>query len=84
MQKLPAEILSTKINKLDEITGIGGFPKGHIVELCGEESCGKTALALTIANNISKQHILFVDTEHTADTKFLLRILCMINWYPKS
>jgi RecA/RadA recombinase len=31
MQKLPAEILSTKIKKLDEITGIGGFPKGHIV-----------------------------------------------------
>jgi len=70
MQKLPAEILSTKIKKVDEITGIGGFVKGHIVELCGEESCGKTALALTIANNISKQRILFVDTEHTADTKF--------------
>jgi RecA/RadA recombinase len=46
MQKSPVEILSTKINKLDEITDIGGFPKGHIVELCGEESCGKTALAV--------------------------------------
>jgi len=70
MPKGPVEVVSTKIRKIDEITDIGGLPKGHILELCGDAFCGKTALAVTVANNISNKYILFVDTEHTADTKF--------------
>ncbi|MDR2653732.1 MAG: DNA recombination/repair protein RecA, partial [Mycoplasmataceae bacterium] len=39
------DIISTGSLMLDNILGIGGLPKGRIVEIYGNESCGKTTLA---------------------------------------
>lgn len=42
----PVKVISTGITSLDVATGIGGFPRGTVVEVFGRESTGKTALAL--------------------------------------
>jgi recombination protein RecA len=42
----PVKVISTGITSLDVATGIGGFPRGTLVEVYGRESAGKTALAL--------------------------------------
>ncbi len=54
---------------LDIATGIGGIPRGRIVEIFGPESSGKTTLALHIIAEAQKQKdfVAFVDAEHALD-----------------
>lgn len=63
------ETVSTGSLSLDIALGIGGLPKGRIVEIYGPESSGKTTLALqTIAEAQKKGGICaFVDAEHALD-----------------
>ena len=61
--------ISTGSISLDLATGIGGVPKGRIVEIFGPESSGKTTLALHIVSEAQKQggRCSFIDAEHALD-----------------
>lgn len=66
---LNVETISTGSLTLDAATGIGGVPKGRIVEIFGPESSGKTTLALHIVAEAQKQggEAAFIDAEHALD-----------------
>ncbi|MFI3253192.1 MAG: recombinase RecA [Eubacteriales bacterium] len=57
---------------LDLALGIGGVPKGRIIEIYGPESSGKTTLALHILAEAQKQggEVAFIDTEHALDSTY--------------
>ena len=57
---------------LDAALGIGGIPKGRIIEIYGPESSGKTTLALHILASCQKQkgEVAFVDAEHALDPEY--------------
>ncbi len=63
------EAISTGSIALDAATGIGGFPKGRIIEIYGPESSGKTTLALHAVAEAQKAggEAAFVDAEHALD-----------------
>lgn len=66
---LNIESISTGSISLDNATGIGGLPKGRIVEIYGPESSGKTTLALHVVAQAQKAggEAAFVDAEHALD-----------------
>lgn len=63
------EAIPTGSLALDAALGIGGVPKGRIIEIYGPESSGKTTLALHILAEAQKQggEVAFVDAEHALD-----------------
>jgi len=65
----PVEVISTGSLGVDLALGVGGFPKGRVVEIYGPESSGKTTLALhAIAESQKKGGIAaFIDAEHAFD-----------------
>ncbi len=66
------EAISTGSISLDAATGIGGMPKGRIIEIYGPESSGKTTLALTVIAEAQKQggEAAFIDAEHALDPSY--------------
>jgi recombination protein RecA len=66
------EVVSTGSLSLDIALGIGGLPKGRVVEVYGPESSGKTTLALHVVAEIQKQGgtAAFVDAEHALDPQY--------------
>ncbi|MBQ3115118.1 MAG: recombinase RecA [Clostridia bacterium] len=66
------EAVSTGSISLDIALGIGGIPKGRIVEIFGPESSGKTTVALHITSEIQKNGgtVAFIDAEHALDPKY--------------
>lgn len=68
-EALEVEVIPTGIPELDEATGVGGIPKGRVIEIFGPESGGKTTLALTIIAQAQKLggQCAFVDAEHALD-----------------
>ena len=68
----PIDAISTGSLGLDMALGIGGVPKGRIIEIYGPESSGKTTLALQITAECQKQGGIaaFIDAEHALDTKY--------------
>jgi recombination protein RecA len=68
----PIEAISTGSIGLDIALGIGGVPRGRIVEIYGPESSGKTTLALQITAEAQKKGGIcaFVDAEHALDVKY--------------
>ena len=73
-ETMEIEAISTGSLGLDIALGIGGLPKGRIIEIYGPESSGKTTLALhTIAEAQKKGGVCaFVDAEHALDPLALL------------
>ncbi len=57
---------------LDIATGIGGFPRGRVVEVFGPESSGKTTLALNVVANAQRAGGIacYIDAEHALDPDF--------------
>ena len=68
-QHLKVDAISTGSLTLDIATGIGGLPKGRIVEIYGPESSGKTTLALHCVAEAQKKGgtAAFIDAEHALD-----------------
>jgi recombination protein RecA len=66
------EVTSTGSIGLDLALGVGGVPRGRIIEIFGPESSGKTTLALTIIANAQKNggHAVFIDAEHALDSNY--------------
>lgn len=69
---LNIEAISTGCLDLDIALGIGGVPKGRIVEIYGPESSGKTTVALHIAAEAQKRGgaVAFIDAEHALDPSY--------------
>ncbi|MGN0523580.1 MAG: recombinase RecA [Eubacterium sp.] len=69
---LKVDAISTGSLTLDIATGIGGLPKGRIVEIYGPESSGKTTLALHCVAEAQKQggEAAFIDAEHALDPAY--------------
>lgn len=69
---LNVEAISTGSLTLDMALGIGGVPKGRIVEIYGPESSGKTTLALHILASAQKEggEVAFIDVEHALDPSY--------------
>ena len=68
--------ISTGALSLDLALGIGGLPRGRIVEIYGPESSGKTTLALSVAAQAQKQKgiVAFVDAEHALDISYAQKL----------
>jgi recombination protein RecA len=75
-QKLNIEAIPTGSISLDMALGVGGIPKGRIVEIYGPESSGKTTLALHAIAEVQKAGGLaaFIDAEHALDPDYAKRI----------
>jgi len=69
-------VISTGSIALDRALGVGGFPRGRVVEIYGPESSGKTTLALHAVANAQKKGGIaaFIDAEHALDTSYAKRL----------
>lgn len=81
VRKVDVEAISTGSISLDLALGIGGVPRGRIVEIYGPESSGKTTLTLHIIANAQAMGgtAAFVDAEHALDPEYARRIGVKIN-----
>lgn len=70
--RMDVEVIPTGSIALDAALGIGGVPRGRVVELFGPEGCGKTTLALHIAAEAQKKGgmVAFIDVEHALDPSY--------------
>ena len=70
------EAISTGSLSLDVALGIGGLPKGRIVEIYGPESSGKTTLALHVIAEAQKsgENCAFIDAEHALDPAYAKKL----------
>lgn len=68
----PMEVISSGSIALDNALGVGGYPRGRIIEIYGPESSGKTTFALhAIAEGQKKGgYAAFIDAEHALDPKY--------------
>ena len=68
------QVVSTGSLGLDIALGVGGLPRGRVVEIYGPESSGKTTLTLQVVAEMQKQGgpFAFVDPEHALDLRFLV------------
>ena len=71
-RKLEFDVIPTGALSLDAALGVGGIPRGRIIEIFGPESSGKTTLALHIIAEAQKGGGLaaFVDAEHALDAQY--------------
>jgi recombination protein RecA len=74
--RVPAEVTPTGSISLDVALGIGGYPRGRVVEIYGPEGGGKTSIALhAIANAQKKGGIAaFIDAEHALDPEYAKKL----------
>ena len=65
-------VISTGAMALDIATGVGGFPRGRVIEIYGPESSGKTTVCLHVVANAQKAGgtCAFIDTEHALDPRY--------------
>jgi recombination protein RecA len=66
------EVISTGSLDLDVCLGVGGLPRGRVVEIYGPESSGKTTLTLSVISEAQKMGLqcAFIDAEHALDTSY--------------
>ncbi len=71
-QREKVEVIPTGALSLDIATGVGGIPRGRIIEIFGMESSGKTTLALHVIAEAQKRGgvAVFIDAEHALDPKY--------------
>lgn len=74
--KVNVDIIPTGSISLDEALGVGGVPRGRIIEIYGPESSGKTTLSLHIIAEAQKKGGIcaFIDAEHALDPEYAKKI----------
>lgn len=72
----PVDVYSTGSVGLDTALGVGGVPRGRIIEIYGPESSGKTTLTLQIVADAQKKGgtCAFIDAEHALDTSYAQKL----------
>jgi recombination protein RecA len=73
--------ISTNCLSLDAAIGVGGFPRGRIVEIYGPESSGKTTLALQVVASAQRLGgvAAYIDAEHAMDPEYAEKLGCDID-----
>ena len=76
VRKVDVDVIPTGSISLDLALGVGGLPRGRVIEVFGPESSGKTTLALHVIAQAQKKKGLaaFVDAEHALDPEYAKRI----------
>jgi recombination protein RecA len=74
--RAPVDVIPTGSIALDVALGIGGLPRGRVVEVYGPESSGKTTVALHAVANAQRQGgvAAFIDAEHALDPEYAKRL----------
>jgi recombination protein RecA len=72
----PVEVISTGAISIDYALGIGGLPRGRVIEIFGPESSGKTTLALQVIAEAQRPGGMaaFVDAEHALDAQYAQKL----------
>ena len=80
-ENIEIEAISTGSLGLDMALGIGGLPKGRVIEVFGPESSGKTTLALHVVAESQKNggNCAFIDAEHALDVSYAAKLGVKIN-----
>lgn len=75
-ERLEEDILPTGILSLDVALGIGGFPKGRVIEIYGSEGSGKSTIALHTIAEVQKRggKAVYIDAEHSLDPAYISTI----------
>ena len=75
------DVTSSGSLMLDKALGVGGFPKGRIIEIYGPESSGKTTVALQAIAEVQKEggRAAFIDAEHALDPVYAKKLGVNIN-----
>ena len=75
-ERAPVEIIPTGSIALDVALGVGGLPRGRIIEIYGPESSGKTTLTLHAIANVQRAGGIaaFVDAEHALDPDYAAKL----------
>jgi recombination protein RecA len=73
---LPVDVISTGSIGIDNALGVGGFPRGRVVEVFGPESSGKTTLALHVIAEAQRNGgaAAFIDAEHALDPGYASKL----------
>ena len=80
-QAVEVEVISTGSLGLDIALGVGGLPRGRIIEIFGPESSGKTTLALHVIAEAQKAGgtCAFIDAEHALDPAYAQKLCVVLN-----
>jgi recombination protein RecA len=73
---VPVSVISTGSISLDAATGVGGVPRGRVIEVFGPESSGKTTIALQVIAEAQKTGGIaaFIDVEHALDPAYARKL----------
>jgi recombination protein RecA len=73
---VPVSVIPTGALSIDAALGVGGFPRGRVVEVFGPESGGKTTLALHVIGEAQKMggQAAFIDAEHALDPSYARKL----------
>ena len=73
---VPVSVIPTGSISLDAALGVGGFPRGRIIEIYGPESSGKTTIALQVIAEAQKRGGMaaFIDVEHALDPSYARKL----------
>ena len=73
---VPVSVISSGCLSIDAALGVGGFPRGRVVEIFGPESSGKTTLALQLIAQAQKNGgvVAFIDAEHALDSNYARKL----------
>lgn len=74
--KMKIDVIPTGCVTIDRALGVGGFPRGRIIEIYGPESSGKTTLTLTVVAEAQKKGgtAAFIDVEHALDPGYARKL----------
>lgn len=73
---VPVDVIPTGVMALDTALGVGGIPKGRIIEIFGPEAAGKTTVCLSIIAEAQKKGgtAAFIDAEHALDPEWAKKL----------
>lgn len=75
-KRVDVDVIPSGSLSLDLALGVGGFPRGRVIEIFGPEASGKTTLALTVVAEAQRRggKAAFIDTEHALDPEYAKNI----------